>query len=62
MTCVNDELFDDFYLAAVQSVEESVVNAMVAAEDVTTFKPAGYNCKAIDTSALVKHVDRFFSV
>ncbi|MCA0936822.1 P1 family peptidase [Vibrio alginolyticus] len=62
MTCVNDELFDDFYLAAVQAVEESVVNAMVAAEDVMTFKPAGYNCKAIDTGELVKHVDRFFSV
>lgn len=30
---INDELFDPIYLAAVQSVEEAVLNAMLAAED-----------------------------
>jgi len=62
MTCLNDEVFDGFYMAVVQSVEESVVNAMVAAEDVDTFKPSGFTCKAIDTRELVEHVDRFYSV
>ncbi len=62
MACLNDEVFDDFYMAAVQSVEESVVNAMVAAEDVETFKPANLTCKAIDTTELVRYVDRFHSV
>ncbi len=30
---VNDEPLDPVYLAAVDSVEEAVVNAMIAAED-----------------------------
>jgi L-aminopeptidase/D-esterase-like protein len=33
MEVVNDEPLDPFYLAAVDSVEEAVVNAMIAAED-----------------------------
>ena len=62
MTCLNDELFDDFYLAAVQCVEESVINAMVAAEDVTTFKPSGLTCKAINTQELVNYVNQFHRI
>ncbi len=62
MTCLNDERFDEFYLAAVESVEESVVNAMLAAEDTPTFKPAGLNVKAIDPQQLLSLVDRFHSV
>lgn len=62
MTCLNDEVFDDFYLAAVQSIEESVVNAMVAAEDTTTYKPANLICKAIDPDELVKYVSRFHNI
>jgi len=62
MKCLNDEVFDDFYMAAVQSIEESVVNAMVAAEDVETFKPANLTCRAINTKDLVKYVDRFHSI
>ena len=51
---INDEVFDEIYLAIVQSVEESVVNAMLAAEDMQTLRPDGYTCKAIDYEDLIK--------
>jgi D-aminopeptidase len=47
-----DDCFDPFYLATVQATEEAVVNALVAAEDMTTIKPAGRICRAIDHAAL----------
>ncbi|WP_432461026.1 MULTISPECIES: P1 family peptidase [unclassified Agarivorans] len=60
MHCLNDEVFDDFYLASVEAIEESVINAMVAAEDVPTFKqPAGQICKAIDPQRLTQLVRNF---
>jgi D-aminopeptidase len=46
-----DEL-NPLYLAAVEAVDESVINAIVAGEDVPTFKPAGKICPAIDTTRL----------
>ena len=49
---LNMELIDPFYLAAVECVEESVVNAIVAGEDTQSFKPEGLVCKAIDTTRL----------
>jgi L-aminopeptidase/D-esterase-like protein len=49
---LNIELLDDLYLAAVQSVEEAVVNAMVAGEDVPSVKPAGGICRALDHDRL----------
>ena len=52
MTELNAERIDPFYLAAVESVEEAVVNALVAGEDAITVKPAGFLCRALDTSAL----------
>ncbi|MEZ5658091.1 MAG: P1 family peptidase [Burkholderiaceae bacterium] len=51
-TELNTEWIDPLYLAAVESVEEAVVNALVAGEDVATVKPAGRVCRAIDTAAL----------
>ncbi|MEW2914950.1 P1 family peptidase [Leisingera sp. JC11] len=51
-TELNMELLDPFYLAAVECVEESVVNAIVAGEDVPSFKPEGRVCKGIDTARL----------
>jgi len=51
---VNDEAFDPIYLAAVEAVEESVINAMVAAQDMTTLRPAGMTCRAIDHTRLVE--------
>lgn len=53
---LNPELLDPVYLAAVEAIEESVVNAMVAGEKVETFKPPGQVCPAIDHDRL----SRFF--
>jgi D-aminopeptidase len=49
---LNAELLDPFYMAAVECVEESVVNALVAGEDAPTFKPSGHTCVGMDTAAL----------
>ena len=49
---VNGDQMDPVYLAAVEAIEESVVNAMVAGEDVVTGKPAGLTCRAIDLDRL----------
>lgn len=49
---LNIDLIDPLYLAAVEAVEEAVVNAIVAGEDVATVKPAGRICRAIDIGRL----------
>lgn len=49
---MNGEYLDPIYLAAVESVEEAVINALVAGDDRPTFKPKGQTCRAIDTGAL----------
>lgn len=49
---LNGEYLDALYMAAVQSIEESVVNAIVAGEDVATVKPPGLTCRAIDRARL----------
>ena len=51
---VNWEELNAIYEAAVQAVDEAVINAMVAGEDVETFKPAGFICPAIDTERLMQ--------
>ena len=51
---INDHYFDDIYRATVQAVEEAVVNAMIAAQSMTTVKPAGYTVEAIDHNRLRK--------
>ncbi|MDQ2674555.1 MAG: P1 family peptidase, partial [Chloroflexota bacterium] len=50
---LSDDEFDPFYMAAVEATEEAVVNAMAAAEDMTTLRPPGKVCRAIDMDALV---------
>jgi D-aminopeptidase len=55
---VNGEYLDPLYLGAVEATEEAIINAMVAAEDMTTLKPAGSVCRAIDTDALVEIMGR----
>jgi D-aminopeptidase len=45
---VSDSYFDPFYLAGVEAIEEAIVNALVGATDMTTVKPAGRICRAID--------------
>ena len=59
MNFVNDENFDPFYMAAVESVEEAVVNALLAAEDMTTLRPAGRVCRAIDHDELCGLMGRY---
>jgi len=49
---LNIDLLDNLYLAAVQSVDEAVVNAMVAGVDVPTVKPEGLTCRALDHARL----------
>ena len=49
---LNIELLDGLYMGAVQAIEEAVVNALVAGEDVPTIKPAGAVCRALDLGRL----------
>ncbi|MEP2784730.1 MAG: P1 family peptidase [Pseudoruegeria sp.] len=49
---LNSEKIDPMYLAAVECVEEAVVNALVAGEDTATFKPSGKTCFGIKRDAL----------
>lgn len=53
MEVLPDDWFDPIYLAAVQAVDEAVVNAMLAAESMSTLKPPGKTCEAIDADRLV---------
>ncbi|AWI85192.1 aminopeptidase [Alloyangia pacifica] len=54
MTCLNDELLDPVYMAAVEAVDEAVLNALCAAEDVPMARPAGGICRALDTDRLMQ--------
>ena len=49
---INDHYFDAVYRAVVQAIEEAVINAMVAAESMTTVKPQSYTLEAIDHDRL----------
>ncbi len=55
---LNGEHINPVYLGAVEAVEEAIINAMVAAEDMTTLKPAGQICRAIDHDELVEVMRR----
>ncbi len=52
MDWINDAHCDHFYEAAVEAVEEAVINAMIAAESLMTIKPPGHVLEAIDHEAL----------
>ncbi len=56
---LGDDLCDSLYQAAVQSVEEAVINALLAATSMQTLRPAGYTCEAIDHSALIDVMRRY---
>ena len=51
-TFLSDDLFDAYYMAAIQATEEAVLNAMLAATDFTTLKPAGKICRALTPDML----------
>ena len=53
MEFMSDHFCDDLYGAAVQAVEEAIINAMIAAESVPTVKPPGYTLDAIDQEQLI---------
>ncbi len=53
---ISDELLDPIYMAAVDAIEEAVINAMLAAEDMTTLRPHGQVCRAVDGARLVELV------
>lgn len=55
MDVINDEVFDPIYLAATEAIEEAVINAMLAAEDMTTLRPPDLVCRAIDAQVLLQH-------
>jgi D-aminopeptidase len=57
MTTLNDELLDPVYLAAVEAVDEAVLNALCAATDVPLARPASGMCRAIDTEHLARIFD-----
>jgi len=50
---LNDAHLDLIYAPTVDAVEESIINAMLAAETVPTFKPPGHLVKAIDPDKLL---------
>nr|WP_263326438.1 P1 family peptidase [Neobacillus sp. Marseille-Q6967] len=54
MDFINDEVFDPIYEAVCQSIDESVVNAMLAAETLTTVKPYGQKVPALDHDELLR--------
>ena len=56
---LNDEVFDGIYLSAVEAVEEAVLNALIAADDMTTLRPSGRVCRAIDHQQLVDIMRRY---
>lgn len=51
-TELNPDHIDPVYQAAVEAVDEAVINALVAGEDVATVKPRGAICRAIDRNKL----------
>jgi D-aminopeptidase len=59
LECLNDAHCDALHEAAVQAVEESVINAMIAAESVPTCKPFGHVLEAIDHAQLLALMRRY---
>lgn len=53
---ISDEEFDPIYLGATEAIEEAVINAMLAAEDMTSLRPPGLICRAIDSDRLCRIV------
>jgi len=56
---LSDERFDPVYLATVEAVEESVINALLAAEDAPTLRPPGKMCRAINHADLLAVMERY---
>jgi len=59
LEAISDELFDPIYMAAVEAVEESVLNAMLAAEDTPSFRDPGRIVRAIPHDVLMRVMRRY---
>lgn len=55
---LNDDVLDAAYEAVVDATDESILNAMLAAEDMSTLKPPGHVCKALDADAVTRILRR----
>ena len=53
-TTLNDELLDAVYLSGIEAVEEAILNAMLAAEDVPLARPADGICRALNPDQLME--------
>lgn len=56
---LNDHYLDAVYGAAVEAIEEAVINAMVAAQSLPIVKPSGYTAEAIDHARLQELMRRY---
>jgi D-aminopeptidase len=52
-TTLNDELLDAVYLSGIEAVEEAILNAMLAAEDVPLARPANGICRSLKPDQLM---------
>ena len=52
MDFINEYHLDPIFEATVHAIEEAIINAMIAAESMTTVKPPGYTIDAIDHDRL----------
>ena len=59
MEYINDHFCNNIYGATVQAVEEAIINAMIAAESMTTIKPPGHTLEAIDHDRLKQIMKRY---
>ena len=59
MEHLSDHFLEDVYKAAVDSIEEAILNAMIAAETMTFIKPAGFQAKAIDHGRLLRILSEY---
>lgn len=62
MDFINDEAFDAIYEAVCQTVEESVINAMVASETMSMIKPHGKRVHAIDHEELLEVMKKYSKI
>lgn len=59
MKCLGDHYIDAVYEAAVDAVEEAILNALIAAETMTCLKPESMEWKAIDHNRLRSIMERY---
>jgi D-aminopeptidase len=59
LTMLSEHYLDAVYAAAVESVEEAIVNVLVAAQTMTLVKPEGYCWHAIDHARLQEVMRRY---